>query len=178
LTTGPFKFEAHWFNRRRLGNIDGIGEMKVVRELQQKWSGILLFRDGFRVFPYGDNEDDWLALDRRALGRSGYALNKTQFVGRVIISRTGNPELVDQTNREGLRVTPEHQVLLGIMQYVISDLLFNFLKNIEKPKNRSFRSEKRDFRTGISRKNRAQEVEEDCAGGRPGSAGGLTTNNS
>lgn len=73
LSTGPFAFEAHWFNRRRLGNIDGIGEMKVVRELQQKWSGILLFRDGFRVFPYGEDEDDWLALDRRALGRAGYS---------------------------------------------------------------------------------------------------------
>jgi hypothetical protein len=132
LSTGPFKFEAHWFNRRRLSNIDGIGEMKVVRELQQKWSGILLFRDGFRVFPYGEDEDDWLGLDRRALGRAGYALNKTQFVGRVMISRTANPELVDQTNREGLRVTPEQQVLLGIMQYVISDLLLNFLKEVEK----------------------------------------------
>lgn len=132
LKVGPFTFEAHWFNRRRLGSIDGIGEMKVVRELQQKWSGILLFRDGFRVFPYGEDEDDWLALDRRALGRSGYALNKTQFVGRVAISRIGNPELVDQTNREGLRVTPEQQVLLGAMQYVISNSLLNFLKNVEK----------------------------------------------
>lgn len=131
-SVGPFRFEAHWFNRRRLGSIDGIGEMKVVRELQQKWSGILLFRDGFRVFPYGEDEDDWLALDRRALGRSGYALNKTQFVGRVIISRTANPALVDQTNREGLRVTPEQQILLGVMQYVISHLLLNFLRDVEK----------------------------------------------
>ena len=141
LSTGAFKFEAHWFNRRRLGNIDGIGEMKVVRELQQKWSGILLFRDGFRVFPYGEDEDDWLALDRRALGRAGYALNKTQFVGRVIISRTANPELVDQTNREGLRVTPEQQVLLGVMQYVISNLLLNFLKDVEK----QYKSQKIDL---------------------------------
>src|SRR4029077_1163506 len=131
ICTGPFEFEAHWFNRRRLGNIDGIGDMKFVRELQQKWSGILLFRDGFRVFLYGKDEDDWLALDRRALGRSGYALNKTQFVGHVTISRMTNPDLVDQTNREGLRVTPEQQVLIGIMQYVIGDLLLNFLKDTD-----------------------------------------------
>ena len=132
LSVGPFQFEAHWFNRRRLSNIDGIGELKVVRELQQKWSGILLFRDGFRVFPYGEDEDDWLALDRRALGRPGYALNKAQFVGRVTISRTANQQLVDQTNREGLRVTPEQQVLVGVMQLVINDHLLNFLKNVEK----------------------------------------------
>lgn len=141
LTIGPFEFEAHWFNRRRLSNIDGIGELKVVRELQQKWSGILLFRDGFRVFPYGEDEDDWLALDRRALGRPGYALNKTQFVGRVTISRTANRYLVDQTNREGLRVTPEQQVLVGVMQYVINDVLLNFLKDIEK----QYKSQKLDL---------------------------------
>lgn len=132
LSIGPFRFEAHWFNRRRLSTIDGIGDLKMVRELQQKWSGILLFRDGFRVFPYGEDEDDWLALDRRALGRPSYALNKAQFVGRVIITRTANQQLVDQTNREGLRVTPEQQVLVGVMQYIINDLLLNFIKGVEK----------------------------------------------
>ena len=129
---GPFSFEAHWYNRRRLGGIDGIGELRAVRDLQEKWSGILLFRDGFRVFPYGDDEDDWLALDRKALRRSGYTLNKTQFIGRVRISRTANPALADQTNREGLRETPEQQVLLRIMQFVIQDLLFRFMRNVEK----------------------------------------------
>jgi signal transduction histidine kinase len=132
VSVGPFHFEAHWYNRRRLGAIDSIGEMKTVRELQERWSGILLFRDSFRVFPYGEDEDDWLALDRKALRRSGYTLNKTQFIGRVEISRAANPHLIDQTNREGLRETPEQQVLLGIMQYVIQDLLFPFFKNVER----------------------------------------------
>jgi len=131
-SVGPFDFEAHWFNRRLLGAIEGIGEMKAVRELQQSWSGILLFRDGFRVFPYGEDDDDWLALDRKALGRTGYSLNKTQFVGRVTISRTANPDLIDQTNREGLRVTPSQQVLLGILQYAIDTVLFDVLKETGK----------------------------------------------
>ena len=132
VSVGPFHFEAHCSNRRRLGAIDSIGEMKTVRELQERWSGILLFRDSFRVFPYGDDEDDWLALDRKALRRTGYTLNKTQFIGRVEISRAANPQLIDQTNREGLRETPEQQVLLGVMQYVIQDLLFPFFKSVER----------------------------------------------
>lgn len=132
LNVGPFNFEAHWFNRRLLRAIDGIGELKAVRLLQERWSGILLFRDGFRVFPYGEDEDDWLALDRKALRRSGYTLNKTQFIGRVEISRVSNPTLVDQTNREGLRETPEQQILLGLMQYVIQEQLFRFMKHVEK----------------------------------------------
>jgi len=131
-SVGPFNFEIFWFNRRLLRAIDGIGELKAVRDLQERWSGILLFRDGFRVFPYGDDEDDWLGLDRKALRRSGYTLNKTQFVGRVEISRVANPALVDQTNREGLRETPEQQVLIEVMQLVIQDQLFRFMKQVER----------------------------------------------
>jgi signal transduction histidine kinase len=129
---GPFTFQVHWYNRRLLTSMDGIGDLRAVREQQQRWSGILLYRDGFRVFPYGEDEDDWLALDRKALARTGYTLNKAQFVGKVEISRVGNTSLVDQTNREGLRETPEQQVFLGIMQYVIQDLLFKSMKNVEK----------------------------------------------
>lgn len=131
-TVGSFRFEAHWFNRRRLGGIETIGDQRTVRELQRRWSGIMLFRDAFRVFPYGDDKDDWLGLDRKALGRDGYTLNKTQFVGRVEIERLANPRLVDQTNREGLRETPEQQALILILQHVIQTLLWDFLRDMER----------------------------------------------
>lgn len=129
---GDFEFEIYWYNRQRLGGIDSIGDRKFVREHQKKWSGILLFRDGFRVMPYGDDEDDWLKLDRRAMGSSGYLLNKAQFVGRVQISRLGNPHLVDQTNREGLRDGPEKQALIGLLHLSIQTHLRTFLKDVQR----------------------------------------------
>lgn len=140
-TVGPFSFEAYWYNRRRLSRVDATGEGRAVRELQELWSGILLYRDLFRVFPYGEDEDDWLELDRRALRRSGYTLNKTQFIGRVNISRTNNRGLVDQTNREGLRVTSEQRVLLGVMRYAIQDRLGLFMRDVEK----QYKSQKVDL---------------------------------
>jgi len=130
---GNFKFEAYWFNRQRLKGIDTIGTQKEVRDLHRQWSGILLYRDGFRVFPYGeDDDDDWLSLDRPALASSGYLLNKSQFVGRVEISRRGNPYLVDQTNRQGLRVCPEQKAFLDLLQNAIQDRLRLFLVEIKK----------------------------------------------
>ena len=128
---GEFEFEAYWFNRQRLGAIDSIGNRNQVRELQRRWSGILLFRDGFRVLPYGEDYDDWLALDRRALGSRGYLLNKAQFVGRVTISRLDNPLLIDQTNREGLRVCPEQQAFTSVLQLAIQYHLRDFLKDVQ-----------------------------------------------
>jgi len=136
-SVGQFEFEAYWYNRRYLSGIDTIGNQKAVRELQKRWSGILLFRDGFRVFPYGDDEDDWLGLDRRALGRPCYVLNKAQFVGHVKISRSANTNLVDQTNREGLRTTAEQSVFVAILQHVVRDMLWDFFRDIDRKYKKS-----------------------------------------
>ena len=153
---GEFEFEAYWFNRQRLKAIDSIGNQKRVRELQRRWSGILLFRDGFRVLPYGEDDDDWLAFDRRALGSAGYLLNKAQFVGRVKIARLGNPKLIDQTNREGLRVCPEQQTLLDLLRLAIQYNLRDFLKDVQR-RHRDQPIDLTEAKTGVSKlENRAK----------------------
>jgi len=40
--------------------------------------------------------------------------------------------LVDQTNREGLRETPEQQVLLQVVRYAVQDRLGSFLNSMER----------------------------------------------
>ena len=131
VRVGDFAFQIYWFNRRYLSKIDAIGNQAAVRALVRKWSSIMLFRDGFRVFPYGEQEDDWLGLDAVALGRTGYVLNKNQFIGHVQISRAGNAKLVDQTNREGLRVTPESQVFQEVLHDAVSERLWSFFKDVD-----------------------------------------------
>lgn len=131
ISVGDFDFEIYWFNRRYLTKIDAIGNQAAVRALVKKWSSIMLFRDGFRVFPYGEDEDDWLGLDAVALGRTGYVLNKNQFIGHVRISRASNPKLVDQTNREGLRETPESHVFKGILHDAVAERLWSFFKDVD-----------------------------------------------
>ena len=148
---GEFCFEAYWFNRKRLGAIDSIGNMREVRALQRRWSGILLYRDGFRVLPYGEDDDDWLELDRRALGSKGYLLNKAQFVGRVTISRLLNPELVDQTNRQGLRVCPEQRAFVDLLNYTIQKSLRDFLSDVESRYKPSVPPDTTKVKTDVSR---------------------------
>ncbi len=64
---------------------------------------IYLYRDGIRVFPYGNPEDDWLQIDKlRGIERAGFFFSNDQVVGWIGISKKENPELRDKTNREGL----------------------------------------------------------------------------
>jgi len=131
-SVGPFEFEFHWFNRQYLRKQLSSSEGARAAKLQKDWSGIMLFRDRYRVFPYGDDTDDWLGLDRRALASGGYKLNKSQFIGRVSISRSHNPELVDQTSREGLKDCDEKTVLVETLRFVIQDRLRKFLDDVTK----------------------------------------------
>lgn len=119
---GPFDFELHWFNRRILRKGKSTGEFQALRNLLDQWMGVRLYRDGFRVYPYGSEDDDWLELDKTALASKGYALNRIQLVGQVEIGRMQNPELIDQTNREGLRQTPEEAILKETVQFAVERL--------------------------------------------------------
>lgn len=64
---------------------------------------IYLYRDGIRVYPYGEPEDDWLKIDAyRGTISVGHFLSNDQVVGYINITQKDNPKLRDKTNREGL----------------------------------------------------------------------------
>lgn len=147
-TVGPFNFELYWFNRKRFNEIDTTGLRNQIRDWQKLWAGIMLFRDNYRVFPYGEESDDWLGLDRRALAASGYKLNKAQFIGRVSITRLKNPFLIDQTNREGLKDCDEKAILVAIMKYTIQTELKSFIEDVDSAK----RTESQDLDFSIAKK--------------------------
>jgi signal transduction histidine kinase len=116
---GPFEMEFHWFNRGRIMREDS-DTWENIKEFVRSWSGgLLVYRDGFRVYPYGSPSDDWLDLDRSALSGSAYKLNRAQIIGFLKISQEGNPALQDQTNREGFRDCPEKEALRRLLRHVI-----------------------------------------------------------
>ena len=66
-------------------------------------NGVLLYRDGILVEPYGIGNDDWIGVSARKARRQGHALiQPVTFSGHVLISRSGNPGLRDMSNRQGL----------------------------------------------------------------------------
>ncbi len=79
-----------------------IGPRMEVRAWLREWTGISIYRDGFRVWPYGEPHDDWLRLDQRRVNNPVEHLSNNQVIGFIEIGRDRNPDLMDQTNREGL----------------------------------------------------------------------------
>ena len=129
---GPFRMKAYWFNRQLLAK-GTIPNFQYVKNLVNEWGGgLMLYRDGFRVFPYGNKDDDWLDLDRKALGSQGYKVNRSQIIGKVDIGSRKNPRLIDQTNREGLRDCDEKRVFINLLKYILEGEMRAFLLNVDK----------------------------------------------
>lgn len=77
--------------------------LTLVEKRLLKKHRIYLYRDGVRVYPYGDQDDDWLKIDTmRGIGRAGNFLSNDQTIGWIDITHEHNPGLRDKTNREGL----------------------------------------------------------------------------
>jgi len=141
---GPFSLEVHWFNRRLLTKLEGIGTLAQVRRMLAEWAGgVALYRDGYRVNPYAGPKDDWLDLDRDAFSTSGFKLNRGQIVGRALISKARNPNLTDQTNREGLTDSPEKAAFVRLLSATM-EFFRGFLVEIDQELNRAHRVGARD----------------------------------
>lgn len=120
---GPFSFELYHYNRRHLEAIPEVASREEVRKWLNEWAGgLMVYRDNLRVLPYGSHpEDDWLELDQRALRGKGFRVNRIQVLGCVRISRVDNPELRDQTNREGLQENEASRTLHELMRRLIAE---------------------------------------------------------
>lgn len=130
---GPFSMKAYWYNRQLIRASAGIPNFQYVKKTVNEWAGgLMLYRDGFRVYPYGGPDDDWLDLDQRALSSGGYKVNRRQIIGKVDITSEDNPQLIDQTNREGLRHSDEKGALVMLLKHVLETEMRVFLNTVEK----------------------------------------------
>jgi len=99
-----------------------IGPRMEVRAWLREWSGVSVYRDGFRVSPYGEPHDDWLRLDQRRVNNPVVRLSNNQVMGFVEITRDANPDLADQTNREGLLKSRAFEDLRRLIHFVLQIL--------------------------------------------------------
>jgi hypothetical protein len=103
-----------------------------MRKLLKQWNGMMIFRDGFRVWPYGKNGDDWLGLDRRRVDNPVVKLGNNQIIGLINISSRYNPHLRDLTNREGIRETKAFDDLKQFIKEAVLPQIEKYRKDIRK----------------------------------------------
>jgi signal transduction histidine kinase len=101
-TCGPFKLVMYSWEGLAQDIRLVFGTAGYYEEIVRPNTGIKLFRDGFRVLPYGDYDEDWLNLNQRRIERFEKGISKNLIIGFIDISSKDNPYLVDKSDREGL----------------------------------------------------------------------------
>ncbi|MED3910569.1 sensor histidine kinase [Peribacillus simplex] len=95
----------------------------------REYGNIKVFRDNFRIFPYGEPENDWLGIDNKHAQAVFRSLGTRDIIGYVQISNLNNKGLNDATNRVGLvEDTKEFQSFKEFIWKCIN-LLQNYIFN-------------------------------------------------
>ncbi|WP_417398354.1 ATP-binding protein [Gimesia chilikensis] len=104
---------------------------KTRKEWLDEYGGIKIFRDGFRVRPYGEingNSLDWLGLGPRYASspagvsrKGGYKVREYNLSGVVNISRVNNPFLRDKSSREGIVENQAFEIFKQLLIGIISE---------------------------------------------------------
>ena len=98
---GDVSFTLHIFDRDpqilRLSTVDRGG----LRQFLDQNGGIRVYRDGMRVYSYGEPGDDWLNLSGRRINVPTARLSNNIVTGAFSLDLEQSGDLVEKTNREG-----------------------------------------------------------------------------
>lgn len=120
------RFKAYYYIYNK-GLIPKMHETSI-KSLSKISGGIRLYRNGFRVLPYGEPKNDWLKLDASANQRSFLPVHSnSNFFGFVELTDT---EMIfnETSSREGLM---ENEALIQLQNFIYRTLMTCVLKVAE-----------------------------------------------
>lgn len=96
---GPIAGHLFLYDRRR--ESFGEGTFKQMRQYLDEQTGVRVYRDGIRVFNYGEPGDDWLMLNARRINTPVGRTGSNSVIGGIGINLDRSFGLKEKTNREG-----------------------------------------------------------------------------
>lgn len=112
-------------NRSAKANFTRVMGMEPV-----KYGSVLMYKNGFRVYPYGEEGGDLLLIDRRKQQGFNRFLGTRDLIGRIEINGE-QPELKETTSRDGgLVKTQTYRNLVDFFYDYVLKRLENYVVNI------------------------------------------------
>ncbi|MEG0069772.1 MAG: sensor histidine kinase [Cetobacterium sp.] len=95
-------------------------DKEVIKKYLSINNGIKVYRDGLRVYNYGELDDDWLELNQRRINRLSKGINKGLLLGAVSLKSDESLNLKEKSNREGFLENDAFEKLKSEILHVIS----------------------------------------------------------
>lgn len=98
---GKVEFEFRIFDRDPAVLRAVTGDIKGLKDYLDENGGIRIYRDGIRVYDFGEPGNDWLNLDIRRVNTPTARTSNNQILGALRLDATHSGDLREKTNREG-----------------------------------------------------------------------------
>jgi signal transduction histidine kinase len=140
---GPVKSKLYFF-----GSGDKVRFKHKMKTTVKDFGNVRLYRDNFRIHPYGESYNDWLDLDRRKAQGYSRFFGSRDIIGYVQIYKEYNTGIDAPTNRQGLI---ESKATDELRQFII-----NFpIKKLEQfffkaSKNETFDKSQKEVKNAVS----------------------------
>ena len=133
---GTIKFKGFIFDLDTFILKMGVSDKNGFKSYLKANGGIRVFRDGLRVYDYGEPENDWLSLDYRRFQQPTKAISNNLIVGAIDLSRDESFDLEEKTNREGFVTNDAYIAFKNAILHVIG--LVETLRQTDKKKLKEF----------------------------------------
>lgn len=103
---------------------------EIMRGKLENYGGIYLYRDGFRILPYGRADKDFLGLEERRSKAAGYYFfSYRRMFGYIRLTRKDNYGLKDKAGREGLISNNHYRAFVADLEGLFINLAADFFRN-------------------------------------------------
>ena len=136
LRIGKIRFEAFIFDMDKKILEFGVQDKKGLQEYIEMNGGVRVYRDGVRVYDYGEPGNDWLDLGTRRVNLPSKRLSNRLIIGAVHLKREESADLIEKTNREGFIENEAYYKFSAAVLYAL--FVIETLRNIDKDKIRTF----------------------------------------
>lgn len=96
---------------------------KKINDKVSEYGGLYIYRDNFRVLPYGRTDFDFLGFEKRRAKRAGSAyFSHRRMFGYIGLKRETNKNLKDKSSREGLINNPSYSAFKSDLEAFFVEL--------------------------------------------------------
>lgn len=123
---------------RGLKKFDGSSySFNEARNILNTLNGISIYRNNFRIRPYGEPGYDWLLLDRRRVDNPSMRIGSNQVIGYIYIQSEEKSHLEEKSARDGLKENEYFNSFRNIIIEALKELevrRYNYRRQIDKQK--------------------------------------------
>ncbi len=119
IKIGKIKFQGCIFVRDKNILKIALNKPTFLSDYLNENGGIRIYRNGLRVYDYGEKGNDWLNLDYRRFNDPGVKISNNIILASITLDRENSSSLIEKTNREGFIENEAYDIFKAQISYAL-----------------------------------------------------------